>query len=125
MKVYKAVLHTGGKTDEQIKVFCGMSVSQEEIDLMRKTYDAFDGLECFVTDSPFNDGGYSYLGRATKEQADKEKEAVYLMEQDALFGSYVDERDNFDRDWDAGNYDFQGVWTFLKEDVEILAEDAK
>lgn len=122
IKRYKAILHCGGKTDEQLRERFGMPPSDEELALFRATMEAFDGMECHVVDAGFNDGSYAYDGRRNEAQADKEKEAVYLMEQDAMFGSYIYRRDEFEQDWQAGKYMCHGMWTFPADEVEILEE---
>ncbi len=123
LKLYRAKLHTGGKTDEQIKAQFSPSVpTQAEMDLARATYEAWDGLECLVMKNAFGEAEYSFCGAATEAGLPQAKEAVYLMEQDAMFGTYIDQREEFDRDYDSFNYFPSGSFVFRSDEVEILEE---
>ena len=122
IEIYKGVLRTSGKTDEQIKESFNNefgSITQEEMNDYKKMMDIVDGLEVFVTDSFYGGDSYSLVSWVEKDN-DKWKEFVYLAEQDSMFGTYVDEREQFDKDWDTEEYEPNGSLVFNKDDVEIL-----
>ena len=120
-KVYKAILHCANKTDDEIRAQCDGTISAAELQLVKAAYDAWDGMECLVTPHP--DGhGYIYGGRTNEAQADKEKNAIYLMEQDDMFGTYINKLEEFDEDWEAGDYIADGSWFFSEKEVELLEE---
>lgn len=117
--VYKAKLHTAGKTPEQIlKSFnFGPKPSDEVVKGIIKAYDLADGMEVYVTDS--FDNGYSLLSYRKSDES-KFKEIIYAFEQDPFVGTYVGEREQFNKDWDAGEYEAPGSLSLDKEDVEII-----
>ncbi|GGN64449.1 hypothetical protein [Oceanobacillus indicireducens] len=120
IKLYKAKLKTGNKTDEQVKAMFvdGFEVTHEDFDRHKKSLDMVDGLEVVVTDSFYGDG-YSLISWEEKDE-DTWKEFIYLQEQDPFFGAYVDEREEFLEDWKSGEYMPNGSLAFQKEDVWIL-----
>lgn len=117
----KAILRCGNKTDAEIRKLSDFPLTDDEVALIKATYDAWDGLECLVRRS--FDGGFALLANTNPEQQDKVIEAMYLMEQDAVFGSYINDREGFERDLASGEYQPSGGWTFGAGDVELL-EDA-
>jgi hypothetical protein len=120
---YNAVLHTGNKTEEQIKEeakndnWIG-NLKEEDIERMIKYYNHFDGAKVVVADQI---GGTGYTMVLWENESDNQvKEALYLMEQDEYFGSYIEERELFDTDWENGEYESGGSISFKREDVEII-----
>lgn len=120
MKFYKAILHTGGKTPDQIRKHDSQDYTNEEAAQIIAYMDAWDGLEVFLVDS-YDSEGYTFIGN-TEAVDDKVKEAIWLMEQDPLFGCYIDAREEFDEVWAAGEYEPFGCIGFEREDVEIIEE---
>ena len=43
-----------------------------------------------------------------------------MMEQDSMFGLYIDDREQFDKDWDNNDYEPDGCHYLETENVEIL-----
>lgn len=121
IKIYKAKLKTANKTDEQIKAVYDDEVSQEEIESYRKTFNSVDNLEILVVDSAFEKGSYVIVGWDPKDD-DRWRDFMYEVEQDAFFGTYVDEREEFLNDWNNGEYEPSGSITFSKDDLEILEQ---
>lgn len=124
MKLYKAILHTAGKTDKQIQDKELTLLSPKELALTKRMYEAWDGVKCLVANNPFgtDDNQYIYINYLYLENRAKAKDAIYLMEQDAMFGAYINRREDFDRDYDAGDYDPGGSIVFDSDEVEILGE---
>lgn len=109
MKVHKAILHTKG-LDSQ---FAG-EVSTEEITVYKLIYDMMDGKEAIVI--PCN-GEYHFVGLADGKA---DKELSYQMEQDPFMGCYVDQREEFDRDYDAGEYSRDCIFCLPVTAVEVI-----
>ncbi len=118
-KIMKAILHTKGKTDEQILKDGGM-VRVDDVEMIRAYMDAWDGAEVYVRPC-FDGNGYVVVGWPAEADA-KVKEAFYLMEQDPVFGTYIDDREEFDHVWSKGEYEPDGCVSFDEDDVEIIGE---
>lgn len=119
LTLYRAKLKTAGKTAEQILAsYDGPKPNEEEVGSWIKVFNDLDGLEVVVIES-FTGTDYTL---ASWDLADDEKfmEFVYLAEQDPFFGTYVDEREEFIKDWKSGEYEPQGSLVFAKDDVLIL-----
>lgn len=123
MKMIKAILHTAGKTDEQILKQGGI-ISPNEISTFRKILEAWDGVEVYVNRAAHSRKEYTLMGWDEKDHDinNQVKEALFLMEQDPIVGTYVDNREQFERDWNEREYTPSMSITFAEEDVEILEE---
>ncbi|HNX99598.1 MAG TPA: hypothetical protein PKN39_02350 [Oscillospiraceae bacterium] len=116
IKLFEAILHTGGKTAEQLREKFG-DVTDEEIAGYLKVLEAMDGQRTFVAPSLSSPDEYNYMGLFDEA---KGKEVAYLMEQDPMMGCYIDQREQFDHDYDCGDYCPDGTWTLPKDFVEIV-----
>ena len=116
LELFEAILHTGGQTAEQLRAEFG-DVTDEEIQGYINILDAMDGQKAIVAKSLFNPEEYNYMGLCDEAQG---KEVAYLMEQDPFMGCYIDQREEFDRVYDSGNYCPDGCWCLKKEHVEII-----
>lgn len=116
--LYKAILHTDGFTvdekDAQEKEY-----SEEELKIITDYMQAWDGVR--VTVSALLPGEFSVVGWPPEED-EKVKNAIYLMEQDPVFGMYEDDRERFDADWVAGEWEPSGSIVFSPAMVEIIGE---
>ncbi|UKJ43480.1 hypothetical protein [Lysinibacillus sp. ACHW1.5] len=125
-KIFKAILRTAGKTPDDIKQMYDGSVgpepSEEEIQGYIDVYNKLDGLEVVVYDrGQFGVADYGlYVWQ--KEDDERIRELFYQAEQDPYFGTYVNERDEFIKDWEAEEYEFGPSPTFRADDVEIIEE---
>lgn len=131
METMRAILHTAGKSDADILRTGGM-ITEKDIPLIKAMYNAWDGAEVVVrkesltmlktSDAPYK---YNLVGWDEKDdQLDKKvREAIYLMEQDPVFGTYTNNREAFDYAWDEKEYEPAAGITFYPEDVEIVAEN--
>lgn len=119
MKIYSAILHTGGKSLEEIKGSeKEWNYSDEEAQIIKEYMDAWDGIEICVMEV---ENRFAYLSHA--DQQDEEvMNAFYFMEQDPVFGSYQDDREEFERAWKEGEYQAAGTVAFTAEDVELIGE---
>lgn len=118
---FKAVLHTAGKTKENIlDQVKKEDITDTDIENIIKYYDLFDGSMVNVAES-LDSSGYTLLGWE-KESEEKVKEAIYIMEQDEMFGIYKDNREGFEKIWYSGDYYPDASITFDKDDVEIIEQ---
>ncbi|GIN97843.1 hypothetical protein J6TS1_37130 [Siminovitchia terrae] len=65
----------------------------------------------------FSDG--FVLGCLQDEDDEKVRDFIYQAEQDEMFGTYIDQRDEFLRDWESEEYSPTGSLVFKEEDVEV------
>lgn len=124
IKLYKARLKTGGKTEEQIKADFNDSfgeATKEDMERYKKSMDMVDGQEIIVMQS-FYDKEYYSMASWQEKDDDVWREFIYLQEQDPIFGTYVDDREKFLKVWEAGEYEPMGALSFSKDDVEIIEE---
>lgn len=118
IKLYKGILHTADFTEEMAKTE-DQNYSEEEIKIITDYMQAWDGAH--VTLSNLLPEEYSVVGWPPEED-EKVKNAIYLMEQDPVFGMYVDDRERFDADWAAGEWEPSGSIVFSPAMVEIIGE---
>lgn len=97
--------------------------SEQQLQALLKAYHGLDGVKVLVI--PFNEDGENRYtlamwdkGTATIEKPIRE--FFYQMEQDALFGQYINESDEFLRDWESGDYSAAGAVVFNEQEIEIL-----
>lgn len=101
----RVILITGGKSIETIMQQSRedpqqMDLSREDAERVKAYLDAFDGAEMNLTEDGFT------LGWAGDTENDnKVRDAIYLMEQDPMFGTYIDDREGFLRVWNEGEYE--------------------
>lgn len=116
--LYRAILHTSGFTVDE-KDAEEKEYSKEELKIITDYMAAWDGVK--VTLSNLIPGEYSVVGWPPEED-ERVKNAIYLMEQDPVFGMYVNERERFEADWAAGDWEPSGSIIFSPNMVEILGE---
>lgn len=116
--LYRAILHTDGfavdEKDAQEKKY-----SEEELKIITDYMQAWDGVR--VTVSALIPGEFSVVGWPPEED-EKVKNAIYLMEQDPVFGMYENDRERFDADWAANEWEPSGSIVFSPAMVEIIGE---
>lgn len=118
IKLYKGILHTADFTEEMAKAE-DKNYSEEEIKIITDYMQAWDGAH--VTLSNLLPEEYSVVGWPPEED-EQVKNAIYLMEQDPVFGMYVNDRERFDADWAAGEWEPSGSIIFSPAMVEIIGE---
>ena len=114
LEVCKAILHTKGLEAQ----YAG-EVTPEELSVYKHIYDMMDGREALVS---ISDGEVHFLG-LTDGRADKD--LSWLMEQDPFVGSYVDDREDFDRDYDAGDYSRDCMFCLPRTAAEVILEHVR
>ena len=116
LELFEAILRTSEATADTLRAEFG-DVTEEEIQGYLKILAAMDGQRAIVSPSFSLLGDYDYMGLFDEAQA---KEVAYLMEQDPFMGCYIDQREDFDRVWDSGDYCSDGCWGLKREYVEIV-----
>jgi hypothetical protein len=120
--LYKARLHTAGKTPEQLlKGYDGSTPSDEVVQGIIKAFNLIDGLEVLVSNSFYGKDIYT-LFLWNEADDDKFKKFSYLLEQDPFMGTYVDEREQFEKDWYSDKYEPPGSLSFQTSDIEIIEQ---
>lgn len=126
IKIYKGKFKTAGKTNEEIMSEYDESIgplpTNEELELWKKTLIAIDGAEVYITDSIFGTEDRMALVGWPQKSDSAIKEFVYAAEQDPMFGKYQDEREQFNRDWVADEYEPVASLTVSASDIEIIEQ---
>jgi len=76
-----------------------------------------DGEIALVSKSLIEENGYIFLGLRDKL---KNKELHYMMEQDSMMGCFIDNREEFEKVWDSGDYSKDECFYLDSEYVEEL-----
>lgn len=118
IKLYRAILHTDGFSVDE-KDAKEKKLSEEELKVITDYMAAWDGVK--VTVSALVLGEFSVVGWPPEEE-EKVKNAIYRMEQDRVFGMYIDDPEGFAKDWEAGTWEPSGSIVFPPDMVEILGE---
>lgn len=108
-KVSKAILHTKGLESQYES-----EVTPNEIAVYRQIFDMMDGQEGLVLQC---DQGYYFAGLTDEI---KSKELCYIMEQDPVMGCYINQREEFNRAYDAGEYYQDAAFCLPMKAVEII-----
>lgn len=119
-RLVQAVLHTGEMTEERIK-----DQTPEALDCdvrnFAKIYSLLDGQMALVLLSPYGEGdAYIFIGLL---DAAMNKEVTYLLEQGSYYGCYINQREEFDRDYDSGNHSCDVTFCKDKGQVEVVIPD--
>jgi len=112
-KIREAKLKTQG-------MYADLDHNDADYLLWVKIAEYMDGETALVIESSSGSGEYVFL--ALKDEK-KNKELIYMMEQDRMFGCYIDDREGFDEDWDSGEYEPAGCHYLAPENVELLESE--
>ena len=112
MVIKKAKLKTKGMFDD-------CNPNEDDFVLWKTVEEYMNGEEALVAEAQAKEGEYVFLGLLDEE---KDKELFYMMEQDSMTGMYIDDREAFDNDWEAGNYDRDGCMYLKAEWLEDIRE---
>ena len=83
--------------------------------LWKQIADYMDGEEAIVCTGSEPES-YVFLGLTDKK---KEKELIWMMEQDSVCGRFIGDREEFDKVWDDGEYDSELIFSLEREFVEM------
>lgn len=81
------------------------------------------GIEVVVLKSQISDG-YCLVAWDKKDDM-KMRDFIYQIEQDPFFGTYVNEHEEFLKDWESKEYEPCASFTFETKDVEIIEKLSK
>ncbi len=118
MTAKKALLNTEFITEEWIRERNkGWKFTQEDIERSLKAKKLLNGQVAILSSETFGLDGADYpiYGLENEEVF---KEYVWSLEQDPLFGTYIDDRESFDKDWESGDYSPCGVITIPEEYIK-------
>lgn len=119
-----AVLKTANKTVEDAKKVYDSSfgeVTQADYDNYIQRMAAIDGATILVVQDDFSGNNYGVIS-FHDNSLDKYKEFCYLADQDPFFGGYENNREEFDADWENGEYEFTGTLELEPHELEITEE---
>lgn len=124
MELFKGILHTATTPDKVKELSVAEKwvgkVTEEDINNMVKYSECFDGLEVILAPQIGGDG-YALISWSEDENSkSKVKEAFWYLEQDPVFGTYCNDREGFNKVWDADEYSSDAMVVFKKDEVEIL-----
>lgn len=119
IKLYRAKLRTGNITrDEIISDYKG-DVTEKQIKEWMQVYKSIDDKEIIVAD--IREDRYTLISWFD-EDVELFRDFIYQAEQDDWFGTYIDDREGFLKDWEDEVYEPSGSLSFNKNDVEIIEE---
>lgn len=116
--LFQAILHTGSETAEQIQTKTP-ELSESEVENWAKVYSLMDGQVALVIPSFLSKNEYILIGLRDRE---RDREVHYLIEQDPEIGCYINQREEFDRDYNNGEYAPDGNFCLSENQVEIIEE---
>ncbi len=83
--------------------------------------EAMDIVRGIEMDFASADNGKTFcIANYKDEDREKIKKFFYTMEQDEMFGTYINEWDRFNEDWDADKYEPEGCIVFSRQDIKNL-----
>lgn len=99
-------------------MYSGIDRDEPDYELWQRISAYMDGEKAYVIKSRAEEGKYVFLGLL---DAEKDKELHYMFEQDSSFGLYIDDREEFDKDWDSGDYEQDGS-IYLEPEYIIMLD---
>lgn len=117
-KLIFAILHTSDMTVEKIKAE-SPEVSDADAQNLANVFAIMDGQKSVLLPSWADDNDYSFVGLADRST---DRELSYRMEQDSFVGCFVDQREEFDTEYDSGNYSRDVSFCFNKKYAEVIPE---
>ncbi|SDX04818.1 hypothetical protein [Paenibacillus sp. PDC88] len=125
MELYKLRFNTASKTADEIKSTYDFSPPpQEVLEKMAEAFRNLNGTEFVGAVWGYSPDSYGLFGWDDKDD-EKFKEFIYSIEQDAMFGNYIDDRDRFDAHWKSGEFEPAAALHFDKSDIIIIEKIEK
>lgn len=107
--IKKAILITSGLFNDNDSNDC-------DYELWKSIAEFMNGETAWVTESSGEEGVYVFLGL---KDEDRGKELTYMMEQDSVMGTYIDNREDFDSVWESEEYDPPGCFYLEEKYIEF------
>lgn len=120
LQVYKIRFNTANLTLAAIKEWYTTDVpSDEKLQAFLEAYQALHGVECAGISFHYKEGNWSLAGWDAKDDV-KFRDWIYQIEQDDMFGQYINDYERFYKDWEADNYEPEASWLVVPELIEKL-----
>lgn len=100
-----------------LHMYDDVDAQEEDLQLHRGIAEFMHGEVAIVSTVPDGSSAY-HLICLTDEK--KDKELAYRMEQDSTTGRFIDNREEFEKVYDSGEYDREGWLALWSEHVTIL-----
>jgi hypothetical protein len=113
--LYKAVLHPSTVTEDEIRQQF-KELSEDEVKAQSAIRQYMQNKTALIAGSPFHKDDYHYIALLDRAE---DKELSYMFEQDPFAGAYIGMREEFDRDYDSGDYCPDFMYCLNKDEVEI------
>lgn len=119
---YEAILRTGIRTKDFLLSWAAeenwTALTETEYQRRIDLGKAFNGLRAVINEEILGkEFALCYIHPEDKEKA---KEAYYIAEQAPYFGSYINKRKEFERDWAAGTYEPDYTIKLHRKEVQII-----
>lgn len=118
LKLVFAILHTSEMTVEKIKTD-SPDIPDADAQNLAKVFAMMDGQKAVLLPSWADDNDYSFIALADKSA---NRELSYQMEQDSFVGCFIDQREEFDTEYDSGDYSQDFSFCFDKKYAEVIPE---
>lgn len=118
-KIIFAILHTSALTAAKIKEL-HPDTPDDDARNLEKVFSLMDGQKAVMCPSLGDGDDYSFCGIADKSV---DREVSYLLEQDSWCGCYINEREDFDKEYDSGEYSRDVQFCIEKEYVEVISHE--
>ena len=120
-KIVKAILHTGGKTYEQIKAeLKGQGFTCKQMKAMVREHNYWDGLTLYLSLWNWDNHESWHLWNWEDKDDERVMLAIYEAEQYHPFPRYKDDFEQFKKDWKNKEYDPGASISFPLDSVEVL-----
>ncbi|MEK3699326.1 hypothetical protein NYE33_20350 [Paenibacillus sp. FSL R10-2199] len=120
MEIYKLRFNTSSKSADEIKAsYDSNHPSTEVLEKMAEAFRNLNNTEVVGAEWDYSPNTYSVYGWDDNDD-EKFKELIYWIEQDDFFGSYNDDRNRFETDWKAGDYEPAAALHFDKSDFVVI-----
>lgn len=113
LKLLKGVFHTKGLEKESSDY---ERSTPEEREIWKRIFEALDGESGYVVPN-YSGEGYVFAGFDNDE---KEKEFCWQVEQNPFSGQYINQRTEFDLDWDDEVYSMDGCLVIPEKNFEVV-----
>ncbi|WOO34931.1 hypothetical protein R2R35_14110 [Anaerocolumna sp. AGMB13020] len=121
---YEAILRTGIRSKDFLLSWAAeenlTALPEAEYQRRINLGKSLHGLRAVITEELL--GKEFCLCYIHPEDKEKAKEAYYIAEQAPYFGSYINNRKDFERDWAAGTYEPDYTIKLHRKEVQIIGK---
>ena len=98
-------------------VFDESNQEQFDYELWKSIAEYLDGEDAYVVKAIDMAEEYVFLGLCDSE---KDKELAYMMEQDSMIGTFINDREGFEKVWESHEYEYDEFFYIKLEWIESL-----